>query len=252
MFDSNFELIQPGALLHPEQWPQNAALVVKAFVANALQVRELGMHNDEESFAELMPEGVMLPELRKPFRMFRNKVTGNIQTQGFSTCAMGCDGLRRRMGVAHQYLYERVQFGAMISQAIQEAKKDGAWVSAQNQSDYAPFPPLGSYTVIGCRSQGESLGGMEHVLMPVDWDGDDEDILVSVDAGQVDDATGQQCFKLRKRKYVLDGGHLWLEDVDRAQPSRRRILGWIDHSRVRYNQSSILVPDGWDKVELNF
>jgi hypothetical protein len=136
----------------------------------------------------------------------------------------------------------------VISSAIARAIKyirawDKAWTWAATRTVLDPRPPEGAYVVIGCRSPGEAIGGIEHALTVVQWLGD---TMVSVDGEQ--DDRGLQCIRVRERTWELDDvGRLRVRDP--ASGAWRRVLGWGDPARMRYQGDTCHVPAGWERED---
>lgn len=97
-------------------------------------------------------------------------------------------------------------------------KKYGKQFWIKRTLDIKPRP--GDIVIIG-------EGGLEHVLVACSWG---DNVLTSVDAGQVDE--GGQCVKIRKRKLIEKNGLPYLSATDTGPSAAglgtRVVVGWID------------------------
>jgi hypothetical protein len=194
-------------------WPDLGIDVAARIVSEALSVQ--GYHGATDEHAELC--GIPKAVLGKRFG-----------AGGVSTCGLVAEGIHRRIGIDAPVLYRPYVYGTAITRAIEYMREMGAWQWATGQRTVEPRPQPGDYVVIGRRSAGESVGGTEHALTCVGWDGD---VLVSVDGGQTHPASGLQCITERRRRWELVAGVLWLRDVPGA--SGRKVLGWGSAGRLR-------------------
>jgi len=119
------------------------------------------------------------------------------------------------------------------------ARKVGAWVDATIWTGTRPFPREGDAVIIGNDTSAWARGTAvyQHLLMVALWEGG---LLHGLDGGQPG-------IRIRTRGLVEvpKARELWAGDVDRAtgripldatgRPLKgRRVLGWIDVSRVPY------------------
>jgi len=225
----------------------------KVLVANALRCIGISASNKKTyaAFEELL--GKPYPNtkwpLNVPFRCW--KEDGKWQTQGVSTCGLVAEGIARMSGVDNPCLWQPywpAQKYQSVTRTIAWATKIGAWHLAKNQSKLDPKPLPGDYVIIGCRSAGETYGGIEHAFTVVAWE---DDVMVSVDGGQVDES-GLQCIKLRRRKWEMSHGKVWVPNADpRDGYSTRRVLGWVWQTceLVPY-RSYCHAPQGWESVKV--
>jgi hypothetical protein len=165
----------------------------------------------------------------------------------YSACADLCHLVLSLMGITRQNFVNRDDdnFDGVID--ADEAKS--TWVVAQNISKlidgakvyskelkrqvWVPAtqferPEIGDLIWIG----GPAGGGLDHVMVAQEWD---NDVLISVDGGQVDD--GGQCVTQRKRAWIIKTGRPWLRASTSAAPAaaglgERGVNGWISISAL--------------------
>jgi len=238
--------------------PNDAIEIVRATVANALSCVGLsGAKPTREAFARLLAPidspGADQETVRRNAES-RAAIMGILAkpfgSGGISTCGMTAEGIHARLRAQAGCLYQRYIWGSSVSRAEGYLRTMGAWQDARSLSDVSPRPGAGAYVIIGCRSQGEAIGGIEHAFIVVGWE---DDVCISVDGGQVG-ADQLQCVKLVRRRLVLRGGRPWLvrEDGDPRTAPGRRVYGWGDAERMLYRQDwpTMIVPEGWDDVEV--
>ena len=235
--------------------PKDALDFRRVLIANALSCVGLsaGIPETFQIFADLLgPSYRNIPwDLKRPFRCW--KENGKWKTQGVSTCGLVSEGIERRGGTDNPFLtqqYYPAQKYQSITRTIVWGSQVKAWHDARGQNDLYPRPESGSHMVIGCRSAYEEYGGTEHSFTIVDWE--DDDIVVSVDGGQIDYAhKGLQCVKLRRRRWVKRNNHIWLVDPD-GRPdiaTGRKARGWISPSLTPQTLRCV-APQGWESVEV--
>lgn len=169
---------------------------------------------------------------------------GRHNSKGYSSCADLAHCILSLMGITNKKIVNRNDDN--FNDVIDNDEKLNQWAPSKNismlvwgskdiekslnqqlfvdgTSDTEPTP--GSLVIIG----GSGLGGPEHVFVCT---GIDDNVIMSVDAGQID--LGGQCIKTRKRKLYRSGGRWWVKSMDQVTgPSSvgsggRAILGWID------------------------
>ena len=172
MIDYNTKLIQ---IDHP----QDADLVRKAIIANAMSIKDISGSD---------------PNTIKIFTDLLGPVAGTWDLKRISTCALVARGIWRRTQIDMPALYNNYVFGTAISAEInfaQKLKPYSAWVSPT----IGLLPNAGDYIVIGS-------GLNTHVLTMIGWDNDN---IISIDGGQVD-TKGFQCVKERSRAWIDKSG----------------------------------------------
>ena len=147
-------------------------------------------------------------DLAQPFRCWREG--GKWQTSGVSTCGLVVCGLWRRLGIPAPFLTKPYVFadGGAIVHIIAYAQSVEAWRTPL----YAVTPLPGDCMIIGD-------GIQTHALTVVELDGPSDDLIISVDAGQVGD-TGLQA--IRERRRWLSSGYL----------GGKRVIGWASLARL--------------------
>jgi hypothetical protein len=235
--------------------PKDAIEFRKVIVANAMSCVGLsaGIQETFSLFNKLLglPYKGIPWDLKRPFRCW--KKDGKWHTEGVSTCGLVSEGVEARSGFDNAFLYESyypAQKYRSITRTIVWGTKVGAWYDARRQDDLWPRPESASQLVIGCRSPYEEYGGSEHSFTIAGWQ--DDDIVVSVDGGQVDYANGGlQCVKLRRRRWIMRNGQVWLVDPDKRPDlaTGRRLLGWLSPSLVPQRPTCI-APEGWEQIEV--
>lgn len=234
--------------------PKSAVDFRRVIVANCLSCVGLSAGIDETYpiFEKLLGPSYKNAgwDLKRPFRCW--KENGIWRTEGVSTCGLVADGNEARSGFDNPYLYQEyypAQPHRTITRTIVWGSQVGAWIDGRSQHDLFPRPESGSQVVIGCRSPYEEYGGTEHAFKVVRWE---DDILVSVDGGQVDyEHKLLQCVKLVKRRWIVRGGKIWLVSPS-ARPdlaTGRRLYGWLSPSLVP-QRPRCLAPVGWESVEV--
>ncbi len=241
-----------------EHRPSDAIEIVRATVANALACVGLsGARATRETFAALLApldSPGADPDTARRNAESRAAIMGVLSKPfdagGISTCGMTAEGVHARLRAQAGCLYQRYIWGSSVSRAEGYLRAMDAWQDARSLADISPRPGPGAYVIIGCRTQGESIGGIEHAFLVVAWE---DDVCISVDGGQVGQ-DGLQCVKLVRRRLVLRGGHQWLvrEDGDPRTAPGRRMYGWGDAERMLYRQDwpTMIVPEGWETVEV--
>jgi hypothetical protein len=235
--------------------PKDALAFRQIVIANSLSCVGLsaGIHETFKIFNDLLgPPYKGIPwDLKRPFRCW--KENGKWRTVGVSTCGLASEGIESRSGFDNPMLlqqYYPAQKYQSITRSIVWATQVKAWQDGRRLDDLYPRAESGSQVVIGCRSLYEELGGNEHSFTAVGWE--DDDILVSVDGGQVDYAHGGlQCVKLRRRRWIMRNKQIWLVDPDKRPDlaTGRRLLGWISPSLVPQRPRCV-APEGWDQVKV--
>lgn len=166
-------------------------------------------------------------DLDRPFRA--ELVDGKWRTQGVSTCGLVAEGLWRRAGVDAPWLSEEYRFG----EAITRARRFAAYLqprSAWHLPTVGARPKAGDYVVIG-------TGLQTHALTCIGWE---DDLLVSVDGGQVG-ARGLQAIHRVTRPWRAAG--------TAATLGGRVVVGWVAPEMLP-GLESCQVPEGWEAVEV--
>lgn len=193
----------------------------EAFIWEALSAvgLEAGNPKTRAAFEQLLgpvPGGGRW-DLDRPFRMWRDKVTGKWRTEGISTCAMVAVGLMRRMQPDAPAVMAPYHAGDGLEDLIRFAKECGAWQEPVRGSDLRP-------------EGGDIIQVVDpmHVLAGVRWNGD---LLTSVDGGQRG-LKGLQAVKQCERLWHYDDdGDPWLD----ARPVR----GWVVLDLLRFNMATL-------------
>jgi hypothetical protein len=235
--------------------PKDAIEFRKVIVANAMSCIGLsaGIQDTYAIFDKLLgPSYRKIPwDLKRPFRCW--KENGKWRTQGVSTCGLVSEGIEARSGFDDPYLFEPyypAQKYRSITRSIVWGTKVKAWYDARRQDDMWPRPESGSQIIIGCRSPYEAYGGTEHSFTITGWE--DDDIVVSVDGGQVDYKHGcLQCVKVRRRRWIVRNKQVWLVDPDKRPDlaTGRRLFGWLSPSLVPQRPKCI-APEGYEQIEI--
>lgn len=242
--------------------PSDALELVRAYKANTLQT--IGLSGNAASrarFADLLAprtlpgadaktiagnaacRKAMMHVLQFPFAL-----SLPVNRRGISSCGLTAEGVDGRMGMDGDPLYASYRWGASVSRAIDYYSKHGAWTYA-DRTHADDRPGLVAYVVIGLtpeKGKTNDFGGIEHAFRILYRD--EGDIFRSADGGSVDNATGLQCVKFVTRRWVVIRGHAWL--VDPLTGRGRRVLGWGDPTRCRFKPVSMVVPEGWQDVEI--
>ena len=153
-----------------------------------------------------------------------------------SSCGGTCEAILRAVGVECKTPYAQSFTGGRLPWLVwqrDEAQRRGAWVDARKWDARRQLPIAGDMVEIGPEARG-GAPALSHVLTIVDGERFD---CISIDGGQsdpgnVDPKTGARPTAIfrRARRFEERGPSLWLVDNDSARA--RRVVGWIDVSRL--------------------
>ena len=172
---------------------------------------------------------------------------GRHQWKGYSACADLCHCVLDLLGERDNRLVNRDDKN--FDGTIDADEKRAGWIvelniaklvqgsktigREKNRQVFVPGtandrPEIGDIVWIG----GPAGGGFDHVFIVHHWE---NDLLVSTDAGQVDE--GGQCVLERKRQWIIKGTQPWLRattnsGVPAAGLGERGVNGWISVSAL--------------------
>lgn len=224
--------INNSSLLMKIQRPEDANLIRKAIIANALSIIDISASDKRtRKIFEIIlgPTNIYGWDLNRPYKVW--KENGQFKTQGVSTCGLTVRGLYRRLLIDMPQIYTTYKAGTAVADEIKFARKNGAWQVVWKNADLRPQP--GDSVIIG-------TGLQTHEFTCVGWK--DENVMISVDGGSVDNKTGLQCVKYVERT--------WVNKDSEAYLNNRKVLGWIVVDLLPYRNGMITVPQGWENISI--
>lgn len=210
--------------------PVDADDVRRVVVANALSIVDVEA-GDPRTRATL--EALLGPvagrwPLDVPFAVTRD-ARGRPITRGVSTCGLVAEGLWRRAGVAAAWLTADYVPGTAITRAVRWASRLSPR-SAYHTPAGGQRPRPGDYVVIGTALA-------THALTVVAWE---DDVVVSVDGGQVGRAGLQAVHRCRRP---------WRAAGTSASLGGRVVQGWIAVELLP-GLAECDAPVGWSDVDV--